>query len=84
MLLANILVFEYNPSDNLLIYIKNNIQPSIEPWGAHALKPDQSETCLLIETFCFLFLRKSHKKFNQLPDIPFYFRLKMRPSCKIR
>lgn len=84
MLLANILVFEYNPSDNLLIYIKNNIQPSIEPWGAHALKPDQSETCLLNKTFCFLFLRKSHKKFNQLPDIPFYFRLKMRPSCKIR
>ena len=30
---ANSLAFEDNPSDKLLIYIKNNNGPSMEPWG---------------------------------------------------
>ena len=34
---ANSLAFEDNPSDNSLIYVKNNYQPSIEPWGKPAL-----------------------------------------------
>ena len=49
---------------------------SIESWGAPALTSDQSETCPFNKTFCFLFLRKSHKRFSKLPDIAFCFNLK--------
>ena len=56
--------------------------PSMEPWGTPALTSDQSETCPFNKTLCFLFLRKSHKRFSKLPDIPFCFNLKMRPSCQ--
>ena len=31
------LAFEDNPSDKSLMYVKNNYQPSIEPWGKPAL-----------------------------------------------
>ena len=79
---ANSLAFEDNPSDKSLIYIKNNNGPSIEPWGTPALTSDQPETCPLNKTLCFLFFRKSHKRFIKLPDIPFCFNLKMRPSCQ--
>ena len=54
----------------------------MEPWGASVLTSDQSETYQFNKTFCFLFLRKSHKRFSKLPDIPFCFNLKMRPSCQ--
>ena len=32
-------------------------------------------------TLCFLFLRKSSKIFSKLPDMPFCFNWKKRPSC---
>ena len=48
----------------------------MEPWGTPALTSDQSETCPFNKTLCFLFLRKSHKRFSKLPDIPFCFNLK--------
>ena len=76
----NSLAFEDNPSDKSLIYIKYNNGPSIEPWGTSTLTSDQSETCPLNKIFSFLFLRKSHKRFSKLPDIPFCFNLKMIPS----
>ena len=72
----------YNPSDKSLIYIKNNNGPSMEPWGKPALTSHQSETCPFNKTLCFLFLIKSHKIFSKLPDIPFCFNFKMRPSCQ--
>ena len=81
---ANSLAFEDNPSDKSLIYIKNNNGPSIEPWGTPALTSDQPETCPFNKTLRFLFSRKSHKRFIKLPDIPFCFNLKMRPSCQTR
>ena len=68
---GNSLAFEDNPSDKSLTYIKSNNGPSIEPWGAPALTSDQPETCPFNKTLCFLFLRKSHKRFIKLPDIPF-------------
>ena len=71
ILSANSLAFEDNPSDKLLIYIKNNNGPSMEPWGTPALTSDQSETCPFNKTLCFLFLKKSHKRFSKLPDIKF-------------
>ena len=40
----NNLAFEDSPSDKLLIYIKNNSGPSIEPWETPALISDQPET----------------------------------------
>ena len=43
----------------------------MEPWGTPALTSDQSETCPFNKTLCFLFLRKSHKRFSKLSDIPF-------------
>ena len=52
----------------------------MEPWGIPAVTADQSETCSFNKTLCFLFLRKSHKRFSKLPDIPFSFNLKMRRS----
>ena len=79
---AKSLAFEDNPSDKSLIYIKNNNGPSMEPWGTLALTSDQSETCPFNKTLCFLFLRKLHKKFSKLPDIPFCFNFKMRPSSQ--
>ena len=68
---ANSLASEDNPSDKSLIYIKNINGPSIEPWGTPDSTSDQSEAYPFNKTLCFLFLRKSHKKFSKLPDIPF-------------
>ena len=63
VLSANSLAFEDNPSDKSLIYIKNNNGPSMEPWRTPVLTSDQSENCPFNKTLCFLFLRKSHKRF---------------------
>ena len=63
------------------MYIENNNRPSIEPQGTTALTSDQSETCPFNKTLRSLFLRKTHKRFSKLPDIPFCFNLKMRSSC---
>ena len=54
----------------------------MEHWETPARTSDQSETCLFNKALCFLFLKKSHKRFSKLPDIPFCFNLKMRPSCQ--
>ena len=69
---TNSLAFENYPSNKLLIYIKNNNNgPSLEPLITLALTSDQLETCPFNKTLCFLFLRRSHKRFSKLPDIPF-------------
>ena len=72
------LAFEENPSDKSLIHIKNNNGPRIEPWGTPALTSDQSEAGPFNTTLCFLFLRKSHKRFSKLPDIQLCFNLNMK------
>ena len=61
---ANSLVFEDNPSDKSLIFIKNNNELSIEPWETPALASDQLETYPFNKSICFLYLRKSHKRFS--------------------
>ena len=80
VLSANSLAFEDNPSDKSLIYIENNNRPSMEPCGTPALTSDQSKTSPFNKTLCFLFLRKLHKRFSKLPNIPFCFNSKMRPQ----
>ena len=84
LLSANSLAFKDNHSDKSLINIKSNNGPGIrtKPWRTPALASDQTETCPYNKTLCFLFLRKSHKRFSDLPDIPFCFNLKMRHSCQ--
>ena len=52
----------------------------MDPWRTPALTSDQSDTWPFNKTLCFLFLRKSHKRFSQLPEIKFCFNLKMRLS----
>ena len=79
---TNSLAFEDNAFDKSLIYNQNNNWPSMEPWGTSALTSDQSEPCQFNKILCFLFLRKSHKIFSKLPDIPFCFDLKMNPLCQ--
>ena len=72
---ANSLAFENNTFDKSLINIKNNNAPSMEPWGTPALTSDQSGTCPFNTTLCFLFLKKSNKRFSKRPDILFCFNL---------
>ena len=71
---TNSLAFEDNPSNKSLIYIKKNNGPSVTS--------DQSQACPFSKTLCFLFLRKSHKRFSKLPDISFCFNLKIRLHVK--
>ena len=69
---TNSLAFENYASNKLLIYIKNNNNGrSLEPLITRALTSDQLETCPFNKTLCFLFLRRSHKRFSKLLDIPF-------------
>ena len=63
-------------------YIKNNKGSRIEPSGTPALTSDWSEACPFNKTLCILFFRKSHKRFNKLPDISFCLNLKTKPSCQ--
>ena len=79
---SNSLAFEDNFSDKSLIYIKSNNGARMDPWGTPTLTSDQSETCPFNKNLCFLFLRKSHKRFSKLPDMPFCFNLKTRSSCQ--
>lgn len=60
-----------------MIYIKNNNEPSIEPWVIPALKLNESEACPFNKTLGFLFLRMSHKIFSKLAETPFCFNLKL-------
>ena len=53
----------------------------MEPWGTPPLSLAQEEVYPLRTTLCFLFLKKIDKRFKKLLDMPFYFNLKVRPSC---
>ena len=52
----------------------------MEHWETPARTSDQSETCLFNKALCFLFLKKSHKRFSKL--FSRFSNLKMRPSCQ--
>ena len=69
-------------SDRSLMWIKNNSDPSMEPWGTPGSILTQGEACPFKITCCFLKLRKSVIIFKILSDIPFCFNLNMRPSCQ--
>ena len=73
--------FEGRFSAKSLIQIKNNSGPKIEPWGKPPWIFFQLDVCPLRTTLYFLFLKQSSKIFSKLPDIPFCFNLKTRPSC---
>ena len=55
------------------------IMDQVLPWGTPALTSNHSEYCPFNKTLGFLFLRKS-QSCSEIPDIPFCFDLKMRPS----
>ena len=76
------LVLEDKPSTKLLIYIKNNSGPRMEPWGTPALTLVLEEDCPFNTTLCLLFVKKCFKAFNKLPDIPFSCNLNIRLSCQ--
>ena len=63
------------------MYIKKNSGPIIKPFGTPALTLIHIKTWSFKTTFYFLFLKKSHNKFKNLPDMPFCFNLKIIPSC---
>ena len=81
MSFANNFAFDERPSAKSFIYIKNRSGPSLEPWGTPGLTSAQEEVYLLRTTLCFLFLKKIDNRFKRLPDMPFCFSLKIRPSC---
>ena len=60
-----------------LIYIKNRSGPKIDSWGTPALTSAHEQNWPFKTTFCFLFFRKSFIKFKSLPEITFYFNLKI-------
>ena len=80
---ANNLAIDERPSARSFIYIKNKRGPSMESWGTPAVTSALEEDCLLRTTLCFLSLKKFDNRFKRLPDMPFYFSLKIRPSCHI-
>ena len=53
----------------------------MEPSGTPAVRSTQEEDCPLRTTLCFLYLKKFDNRFKRLPDMPFCFSLKIRPSC---
>ena len=78
---ANNFAFDERPSAISFIYTKNRSGPSMEPCGTPAVMSAQEKVCPLRTTLCFLFLRKFDSRFKMLPDMPFCFSLKIRPSC---
>ena len=68
--------------DKSLMYIRNKTGPNIEPWRTPALILAQDELWPLRITLCFLFLKKSVKRLNKLPEIPFRLCLWIIPSCQ--
>ena len=61
----------------IYIYIRNRSEPSMEPSEISV----QEEVYPLSTTLCSLFLKKLDNRFKRLPDIPFSFSLKLKPSC---
>ena len=65
------------------MYIKNSNGPtSFEPCGTTALTLFYIETCSFKTAPCFLFLQKSHNKFESSADMLFCFDLKIILSCQ--
>ena len=63
VLSAKRLVFEDNPSDRSLIYIRNNNGPRMEPWGTPALTSHQtSQTLVHLTKFFLFYFSDSHIK----------------------
>ena len=78
---ANHLAIDERPSARSSIYTKNRSVLSMEPRGTPAGISTKEEVCPLRATLCFLFLKKFDNRLKMLPDMPFSFSLKIRPSC---
>ena len=65
-----------------MIYIRKNNGPRIDSWWFSALVLVQDECCPFKKTLCFLWYKTSVITFERLPDKPFCFNLKRRPSCQ--
>ena len=78
VLSASSVTFEDSPFDKSLIYIKTIIDQVFNP----TLISDHSGVYTFNKTLCFLFLRKSHKRFSKLPDISLLFNVKIGSSCQ--
>ena len=63
------------------MYIRNKIGPNMEPLGTPALILAQDELLPLRIGLCFLFLKKSVKRLNKLPEILLGLSLLIIPSC---
>ena len=69
-------------SDGSLMWIKNNICPSMGFWGTPASILAQGEDCPFKTTCYFLKLRKSVIIFKPLSYVPFCFNLSIRSLCQ--
>ena len=78
---ANNFAFHERPSARSFIYFKNRSGHSMEPSGTPALTSAQENVSPVRTTLCFLFLKKFDNRFKRLPDMPFFFSLKIRPLC---
>ena len=76
------LALEDKSSAKSLLYSKINNGLRMKHWGTPALTLVYEEDCRFNTTLCFLFVKKSFKTFNKLPDIPFSYNLNIRPSCQ--
>ena len=66
---ANNLGLHWRLLDKSLMYIRNKSGSNIDSWGTPALILAQDEFWPLRITLCFLFLKKSVKRFNKFPEI---------------
>ena len=72
---ANNLGLHWRLSDKSLMYFRNKSGTNIELWGTKSLILAQDELWPSRTTLCFLFLKKSVKRFNKFPEIPLRLRL---------
>ena len=56
--------------------------PKIDTQGTPALTPVHEETCPFRITLCFLSFKESDNTLSRLPEIPFCFSSKIKPSCQ--
>ena len=81
ILFAKSLTFVVRPFERSLIQIKNNNEPRMDPCGPADSIFDHEDSWPFNTTLCFLSLKKSLRVLKRLPDIPFYFNLKIRHLC---
>ena len=66
--------------DKSFMSIRNNNVPEIEPCGTPAVTYSQDACWPFRTTLCFRQERKSRKSFKRIPETPFWFSLRSKPS----